>query len=172
MRKLTAILVAAAVLLFLTSCLFVGDLDGTYDDYCYTSDGTYDDYYTSDGIYDGYYTSDGTCIEVIPKTAQWITNDVTAVYVTLDANYTTGYEWQASISGNSIYLDSQSYSAPAYTGLVGEGGTWNAKFETTGHDGTSYVTLQYVRPWDSSDVAYTITFSVTTYYGTITSVTY
>ena len=150
MRKTIPFLIIT-VLLLSTSCLFVGTIDDEYEG-------------------SGYYASDGTYVEVIPKSSEWITSDATAVYITLDANATTGYEWQASVSGDSIYLDSQSYAAPAYTGLVGVGGTWNAKFETTGIDGVSYVTLRYLRPWNQSDVAYTITFSVTAYYGTVSSV--
>lgn len=144
MRKLIPLLILIA-LFCLTSCLYVAALDDDTDTY----------------------------IEVYPKGTNWITNDLTTVYITLDANATTGYEWEASINGVSIAQTYENYTAPSYstTGLVGVPGVWNAKFETTGYDGTSYVTLRYVRPWDTSDVAYTITFRVTAAYGMISDVT-
>ncbi len=144
MRKLVPLMILTALFL-LTSCLYVAALDDDTDTY----------------------------VEIYPKETNWITNDLTTVYITLDANATTGYEWEASIDGVSVAQTYENYTAPDYssTGLVGVPGIWNAHFETTGYDGTSYVTLRYVRPWDMSDVAYTITFCVTAAYGMISDVT-
>ncbi len=144
MRKLVPLMILTALFL-LTSCLYVAALDDDTDTY----------------------------VEIYPKETNWITNDLTTVYITLDANATTGYEWEASIDGVSVAQTYENYTAPDYssTGLVGVPGIWTAHFETTGYDGTSYVTLRYVRPWDMSDVAYTITFRVTAAYGMISDVT-
>lgn len=144
MKKLIPLMILTALFL-LTSCLYVAALDDDTDTY----------------------------IEVYPKETNWITHDLTTVYITLDANATTGYEWEASIDGVSVAQTYENYTAPDYstTGLVGVPGIWNAHFETTGYDGTSYVTLRYVRPWDMSDVAYTITFRVRAAYGMISDVT-
>ncbi len=146
MRKLLPLMILL-VLLLSTSCLYVATLD--------------DDYGTS------------TYVEVYPKETEWLTHDVTTVYVTLDANSTTGYEWEAVVDGVSMAQTSETYTAPDYstTGLVGVPGVWRAKFETTGFDGTSIITLRYVRPWDTSDVAYTKTIRVTAAYGMISDVT-
>lgn len=159
MKKLIAVLVLVPLLL--TSCIVLAadDDDGAY----YSATTSSDSYVYSDG---------NTYIEVHPKTTQWLTHDATAVYVNLDANGSTGYQWVATIDGRSIYLDSQSYTTPDYyPGLVGASGIWNAVFETSGYDGTSYVTLKYVRSWDEANPAETHYFSVTAYYGTISDVT-
>lgn len=160
MKKLIALLVLVPLLL--TSCIVLADDDGAYTTTTTTSSGSY------------VYTDGSTYVEVYPKTTQWITHDSTAVYITLDANSTTGYEWVAEIDGRSIYLDSSAYTSTTdyySSGLVGTPGIWKAVFETSGYDGTSYVTLRYVRPWDTSDIAGEHYFSVTAYYGTISDLT-
>ncbi len=164
MKKLLLSAFSVLILLLLTSCIFIAD--GSDDGYTAGGSISY-----SDGVSGGtYYIDDNTYVEVIPKTTQWITHDSTSVYITLDANSTTGYEWVAEIDGKSIYLDSSSYT-PYSTGLVGTPGIWKAVFETSGYDGTSYVTLRYVRPWDTSDIAGEHRFSVRTYYATISDLT-
>ncbi len=102
----------------------------------------------------------------------WLKSIQNTVYVTLEANATTGYEWSADIDGESITLKSEEYKvSDDDIALVGAPGEWSAVFSTTGHDGISTVTLTYSRPWDSSDVADVIIFSVRVEGGVITEIT-
>ncbi len=101
----------------------------------------------------------------------WLKSIKNVIYVNLDANATTGYEWNAYIEGESIVERKSAYIAPEDTdGMVGVPGEWEAEF-TALEDGESTITFVYSRPWDSSDVAETIVISVTVEDGVITDVT-
>ena len=148
MKRLIPVFLISIFLL--SSCLFVDTLDDTPGGVVY-SDGT-------------------TYVQVIPKSgSDWLTWDLSSVYVKLDANSSTGYEWECSVDGYSISSRYEDYTEDSY--LLGAGGTWSCTLGTTGIDGTSVVTLRYSRPWDSNDVVSTRCFSVTVDYGTITDVT-
>lgn len=146
MRKIFPLIVVSVLLLF-PSCLFVGTFDDESDLY------------------------GETYVEVISDEEEWLTGDLTRVYVNLYANMTTGYGWQYSIAGESIRCLSEDYIAPPYSDMVGVGGEWTATFGLTGADGVSIVTLRYMRDFGNKDVAETRLFSVTVEYGMITDVT-
>jgi len=70
--------------------------------------------------------------------------------ITLDANATTGYEWQLAspIDDNLIKLVSSEYT-PDNTGLVGSGGKsiWTFK---AAQAGKAQVSFKYIRPWENN----------------------
>ena len=68
--------------------------------------------------------------------------------ITLDANATTGYEWQLAnpIDDSLIRLVHSEY-VPDKTGLVGSGGKSIWTF-TTIRAGTIKVYFKYIRPWE------------------------
>ncbi len=99
----------------------------------------------------------------------WLKSIKNVIYVNLEANATTGYEWSAYIDGDSIIERKSEYIAPEETGMVGVPGEWEAEFKAVG-DGESVITFVYSRPWDESDVAETIVVYVNVEDGVITDV--
>lgn len=99
----------------------------------------------------------------------WLRSDSSTMYVSLEENSSTGYEWVVSVDGISIVLTDEEYVAPVYNGMVGVPGEWDASFEAV-CDGISTITFTYVRPWDLSDVADERIVMVTVDGGVITSV--
>ena len=82
--------------------------------------------------------------------------------IRLDANPTTGYQWEpASAPDESVIrVVSDRYEAEA-TEVVGSGGTQEIVIEGTGA-GTTTFELRYVRPWeDGGTPAETATFEIT-----------
>ena len=68
--------------------------------------------------------------------------------ITLDANATTGYEWQLAspIDDNLISLVSSEYM-PDKTGLVGSGGKSIWTFKAV-QAGKTQISFKYIRPWE------------------------
>lgn len=82
--------------------------------------------------------------------------------VTLDANATTGYEWNCAIDDESLFVKtSEEYIADDAKDMAGVGGKYKAVFEAT-MDGAGMVTLTfgYSRPWENALPARTIKASV------------
>jgi inhibitor of cysteine peptidase len=84
------------------------------------------------------------------------------VVVSLDANVTTGYEWQFT-AGDTLVIEKSEYVPdPNPDELVGSGGTQVVTLRVT-KAGTSALTGIYVRPWETpspspaADVTVTIT---------------
>lgn len=109
--------------------------------------------------------------DVTPAYADWswLKSLYSTIYVNLEANATTGYEWTVSIDGESIVLTDEYYTAPAESMMVGVPGEWSAELSAV-TDGVSIVTFTYSRPWDMSDVADVVSIMVTVDEGIITSV--
>lgn len=84
------------------------------------------------------------------------------VAVQLQSNPSTGYAWEVTQTDRSFGYPAQKDFVASGHG-VGAGGietlTW--KTNTPFALGTHTVTLEYRRPWDTSDVAQTFTFTVT-----------
>jgi len=72
--------------------------------------------------------------------------------ITLEANVTTGYQWQLAkpLDENMLQLISADYLADK-TGLVGAGGkqVWIFKVLKTGK---TMVSFKYVRPWEKNNL--------------------
>lgn len=66
--------------------------------------------------------------------------------ITLDANPTTGYEWQADYSTNFLELVSQEFQ-PGQPGLVGAAGQQVFEFKAL-KTGESQITFSYLRAWE------------------------
>ncbi len=70
--------------------------------------------------------------------------------IELDANRTTGYQWQ--LSGpldNSILKQLGSEYRASKTGLVGAGGKEIWKFKAAGQ-GKTTIAMKYIRPWEKN----------------------
>jgi inhibitor of cysteine peptidase len=72
--------------------------------------------------------------------------------ITLDANPTTGYQWELSnpVDSRFIVLLSNQYIAPSLTGRLGQGGHQVLTFQSL-QKGVTSISLKYCRPWDTSD---------------------
>lgn len=68
----------------------------------------------------------------------------------MDANATTGYEWQIAspIDDKLINLVSSEY-VPYKTGLVGSGGKSIWTFKAI-HAGKAHISFKYIRPWEKN----------------------
>ena len=100
----------------------------------------------------------------------WYSYSDQAVFVTLDANYTTGYEWTVNIEGASVQLGEEAYTPhEAPSDMVGVGGTWTCKLNAA-TNGNATVSFTYTRPWDKTDIAETHTLQVSVSNGKIQSV--
>ena len=99
----------------------------------------------------------------------WLQSIKSTIYVTLESNATTGYEWVVEIEGESVVKRSEEYIAPEETGLLGAPGTWKAEFKAI-EDGESTLTFKYLRPWDVNDVAEVKEVKVIVESGVITAV--
>ena len=70
------------------------------------------------------------------------------VVVTLEANATTGYEWQFT-AGDTFVIEQNEYApSPAPSNMVGTGGTQVVKLKVT-KAGSSDLLGYYVRPWET-----------------------
>lgn len=92
--------------------------------------------------------------------------DVTLDYenyftVTLDANHTTGYDWNADafIDGNAVVQVSHEYQEPD-TELVGAPGKDVWTFRAARAD-VATLSFSYSRPWESMPPTWTLTVNVT-----------
>ena len=100
----------------------------------------------------------------------WYSYSDQAVFVTLDANYTTGYEWTVNIEGASVQLGEEAYTPhEAPSDLVGVGGTWTCQLNAT-TNGDATVNFTYLRPWDKTDIAESHSLQVSVRNGKISSV--
>ena len=82
--------------------------------------------------------------------------------IRLDANPTTGYQWEPSAAPDEavVRIVSDRYEG-ADSNVVGSGGTQEIVVEGTGA-GTSTLELRYVRPWEEgAEPAETATFDIT-----------
>ena len=68
--------------------------------------------------------------------------------ITLEANHTTGYQWQLAkpLEGDLLEFVDTKY-IPAETGLIGSGGEEVWTFKTL-KKGKAEVCLKYVQPWE------------------------
>jgi inhibitor of cysteine peptidase len=68
--------------------------------------------------------------------------------LTLDANPSTGYQWQLSesLDEDVLKLEGKEYSSPA-TDVLGAGGKETWTFSAVGQ-GTAGISLEYARPWE------------------------
>ena len=82
--------------------------------------------------------------------------------IVLESNPTTGYKWQFAEAYDTTALrlvEYQYVAKPNPDKLVGRGGHEHWLFESL-KDGPSTISLQYLRPWDSTSVAQTAEFKV------------
>lgn len=82
----------------------------------------------------------------------YLNEDCTALYVSLDANATTGYSWSYALSDEEILTCTKEEYVPFPTDgiMVGSGGTFEAQFAGTFKKaGHVTLTLSYARPWES-----------------------
>lgn len=90
-------------------------------------------------------------IEVTPAAQTGTTVDAAVgdtVVVSLDANATTGYEWQFT-AGDTMTIETTKYvPSPAPSNMVGVGGTQTVTVEVT-KAGSSDLTGTYRQPWAS-----------------------
>ena len=93
----------------------------------------------------------GKTIEVTPVAQTGTTVDAAVgdtVVVKLEANATTGYEWQFT-AGDTFTIESSEYEpTPVASGVVGSGGTQVVTLKVT-KAGSSDLTGVYVRPWET-----------------------
>ena len=111
-----------------------------------------------------------SCKSVSSLEGQWfcVLND--SIYVELDANATTGYEWTVFVEGSSIEILEEEYVPnDAPLGMVGVGGTWKCKLGIIG-DGQSTLHFVYARPWDNSSVAETRSLLVSVANGKVSQI--
>jgi inhibitor of cysteine peptidase len=82
--------------------------------------------------------------------------------IALDANATTGYSWSQTVGDtNVVTFVSNEYAAETRDPqVVGGGGTDTFAFKAVGK-GTTIITLNYARPWESVPPAQTRTITVT-----------
>lgn len=79
--------------------------------------------------------------------------------VTLEANPTTGYFWQASYDGNILKLVDKTYKQnDARTPMVGVGGIDTFRFKAV-KAGSTEILFTYKRPWES-EIGKQVTFKV------------
>jgi len=82
--------------------------------------------------------------------------------IILESNPTTGYAWQFRQPIDSTLLtllEKQYVAKPNPNKLVGRGGHDHWLFEAA-VQGTTSVSLQYLRPWDTTSVEQTLDFTV------------
>jgi inhibitor of cysteine peptidase len=82
--------------------------------------------------------------------------------IALDANATTGYSWSQTIGDTTVVtFVSNEYAAETRDPqVVGGGGTDTFAFKAVGK-GTTTITLNYARPWESVPPVQTRTITVT-----------
>ena len=102
--------------------------------------------------------------------ATWFHYSGKSVFVELAGNYTTGYEWTASVEGTAVQVKEDAYTPhDAPEGMVGVGGTWTCTLEAV-CDGEATVNFTYLRPWNKTDIAESHSLQVTVRNGKISSV--
>lgn len=100
----------------------------------------------------------------------WFSYTESSLYVKLDANYTTGYEWTVAIEGACVELQEEIYTPhDAPEGMVGVGGTWTCTLNAI-LNGEATVNFTYARPWDKTDIAETHCLKVSVSNGKINNV--
>lgn len=73
--------------------------------------------------------------------------------IALDANPTTGYDWEESYDGNMLRLVEKKYNPDEKApGLVGASGTQYFRFKTL-KTGKTEITVTYKRPWETESAA-------------------
>ena len=108
------------------------------------------------GLLAGCGGSDGTpaaakTIEVTPVAESGTTVEAAVgdmVVVKLDANATTGYEWQFTAGDTFVIEKSEYVPSPAPSNMVGVGGTQIVTLKVT-KAGSSDLLGFYVRPWET-----------------------
>jgi len=82
--------------------------------------------------------------------------------IALDANATTGYNWSQTTKNTNVvaYVDNAYVAAAADPQVVGGGGTDTFTFKAVGK-GTTTITLNYARPWESVPPAQTRIITIT-----------
>lgn len=82
--------------------------------------------------------------------------------VRLGSNPTTGYSWEDAVIGNTTKIEqtSHDYVAPTATEIVGAPGTDVWVF-TGLKTGSTTITFNYSRPWESVPAIYTLIINVT-----------
>ena len=104
------------------------------------------------------------------KEESWFNYSENSIYVTLDANYTTGYEWTVNIEGSCVQLKEENYTPlDAPLGMVGVGGTWTCILDAA-CNGDATVNFIYARPWDTTDIAQTHTLQISVSNGKLQTV--
>jgi inhibitor of cysteine peptidase len=91
-----------------------------------------------------------------------ITIDVNGTLtVKLGSNPTTGYSWEDAVIGVTTIIDqtSHEYVAPTATEVVGAPGTDVWVF-TAKSSGSTTITFNYSRPWESGPALYALTINV------------
>ncbi len=86
----------------------------------------------------------------VPETKDYTSRiDGTKIEILLDANPTTGYNWEYEIDGDSAVFVSEDYKQrPGTEGMGGAGGTDTFVFEAV-KPGRSEITFTYLRPWET-----------------------
>jgi inhibitor of cysteine peptidase len=82
--------------------------------------------------------------------------------VKLGSNPSTGYSWADAVIGNTAVIEQTSYNyvEPTATGIVGAPGTDVWVF-TAKAAGTTTITFNYSRPWESGPATFTLTINIT-----------
>ena len=82
--------------------------------------------------------------------------------IALDANMTTGYNWTQTTKDTNVvaYVDNAYVAAATGPQTVGGGGIDTFTFKAVGK-GTTTITLNYARPWESVPAAQTRTITIT-----------
>lgn len=82
--------------------------------------------------------------------------------IALDANATTGYNWSQTIKDTNVvaYVDNAYVAAATGPQVVGGSGIDTFTFKAVGK-GTTTITLNYARPWESVPPAQTRTITIT-----------
>lgn len=83
------------------------------------------------------------------------------VTFSLDANPTTGYDWEAVVDGDCVTLTRDEYKQnESEPGMAGVGG-YQYYDLTAARPGTATVTFTYARPWESTDADRVFTAEIT-----------
>lgn len=89
------------------------------------------------------------------KTGEWyaVSLNGKAVAVSLDANPTTGCQWQVEVSGAGVSHSSQKYrsNTTVKNGIVGAGGIWKARYSGF-RKGETVLVFRYLQPWYPENV--------------------
>ncbi len=92
----------------------------------------------------------GMCEGVFKGNQQMETKNGEKFLVTLEANPTTGYEWQIDFDPVYIELIVKNY-VPSYSELIGSGGEEIFEFLAK-ESGETVITFSYLRPWEEESI--------------------